>query len=397
MNYLSNFFSNPAAILFSKLNQSSTVKNELLSFNNSFFTTSLFFDLVKYVLIPFLIITIITMVLLLITNRYGFEKKLILKEELEVKTDDFLTEIIFSNYENKSIKKKIEAFKLEIPFAKKWCKGLILNKIITIKRNISGVNPHQMLLIYKYFGFDDYSHKLMKSKSWEKKLLGIYHYQILEYKIKTGYIRPNIYVKNKFLKSNALIAVISLSDQKFNFLSNYEKKISAADELKILDIIYQKKSALPEKINDWLYNKNSSIVILGIKLMIRYRATLDLSQISYLLSSPNYMIRKETFLVIGNLYIIEANDLLLNHYIKESEKQNKIAALKTMAVIGNDETKYFVLSLLFEEKDLDVKFEMVNCINKIDNTFFKSYKTDDPVENEIVDRILLHANNSYLN
>ena len=199
------------------------------------------------------------------------------------------------------------------------------------------------------------------------------------------------------MKSNALIAVISLSDQKFNFLSNYEKKISAADELKILDIIYQKKSALPEKINDWLYNKNSSIVILGIKLMIRYRATLDLSQISYLLSSPNYMIRKETFLVIGNLYIIEANDLLLNHYIKESEKQTKIAALKTMAVIGDDETKYFVLSLLFEEKDLDVKFEMVNCINKIDNAFFKSYKTDDPVENEIVNRILLHANNSYLN
>jgi hypothetical protein len=97
-----------------------------------------------------------------------------------------------------------------------------------------------MLLIYKYFGFHKYSDRLIRSSSWEKKLLGIYHYQILEYKIKTGHIRPNIYVKNKFLKSNALIAVISLSDEKFEFLNKYEKKISTADELKILDIIYQK-------------------------------------------------------------------------------------------------------------------------------------------------------------
>jgi hypothetical protein len=54
-----------------------------------------------------------------------------------------------------------------------------------------------MLLIYKYFGFHRYSNKLIKSSSWENKLLAIYH-QILEYKIKTGYIRPYVYVKNKF-------------------------------------------------------------------------------------------------------------------------------------------------------------------------------------------------------
>jgi hypothetical protein len=254
-----------------------------------------------------------------------------------------------------------------------------------------------MLLIYKYFGFHDYSKKLIRSRSWENKLLGIYHYQILEYKIKTGYIRPNIYVKNKFLKSNALIAVISLSDQKFDFLSNYEKQISHADELKILDIIHQKKSALPTKINEWLYNKNSSVVILAIKLMIRYRETLTIDQISHLLSNTNTKVRRETFLVIQNLYIIEANVLLINHYPKEIDTQNKISALKTMGAIGDNETKDFALSILTAETDLEIKFEIVNCINKIDATFFNTYKTADASENEIIKRIVLHVNNPYLN
>lgn len=402
-NYLYNLLkhiTNITTLLFKKLDAEisyKTIKNELLTFNYSLFKAEFSFDLFKYIIIPFLLIVIISFVILLIVNRYGFEKKIIIKNEVDIKINDFLTEIIFSNYDSKHIKEQIKLFKEEVPFKKKWCKGIILNKIITIKRNINGVNPHQMLLIYKYFGFHDYSKKLIRSRSWENKLLGIYHYQILEYKIKTGYIRPNIYVKNKFLKSNALIAVISLSDQKFDFLSNYEKQISYADELKILDIIHQKKSALPKKINEWLYNKNSSVVILAIKLMIRYRETLTIDQISHLLNNTNSKVRRETYLVIRNLYIIEANELLINHYPKETDKRNKISVLKTMGAIGDNDTKDFALSILLAEADLEIKFEIVNCINKIDATFFNTYKTEDASENEIIKRIVLHVNNPYLN
>ena len=373
------------------------IKNELFTFNYSFSEAEFPSDLLKYIAIPFLLIIIISLVILLILNRYGFEKKLIIKNEVDIKINDFLTEIIFSNYDSNYIKDQIKLFKQQVPFKKRWCKGIILNKIITIKRNINGVNPHQMLLIYKYFGFHDYSNKLIKSRSWENKLLGIYHYQILEYKIKTGHIRPNIYVKNKFLKSNALIAVISLSDQKFDFLSNYEKQISYADELKILDIIHQKKSTLPKKINEWLTNKNSSVVILAIKLMIRYRETLTIDQISHLLNNTNSKVRKETFLVIRNLYIIEANELLINSYPKETDKRNKISALKTMGVIGDNETKDFALSILLGESDLEIKFEIVKCIAKIDPTFFNTYTTEDAAEDEIIKRIILHVNTPQLN
>ena len=193
-----------------------------------------------------------------------------------------------------------------------------------------------------------------------------------------------------------MIALISLSDEKLDFLNNYQEKISKADELKILDIIYQRKSSLPKNINDWFNNKNSSIVILAIKLVIQYRETLSISQIKFLLSSRDSLVRRETLLAIRELVIIDSNDLLIHHYSRETDKRNKISALKTWSVIGDHTTKDFISTILSEEKDLEIKFEMINCINKLDDTFFKNYTTDNTLENEVINRILLHVNDPHL-
>ncbi|MET0760202.1 MAG: hypothetical protein ABWZ56_07265 [Flavobacterium sp.] len=350
----------------------------------------------KYFVIPFLLWIIFSLLILLIINRYYFEKSIIPKKEAEIKINNFLTEIIFSNHNLTHIKEKINLFKYEVPFKNKWCRDLILTKIITIKQNINGVNPTHILLIYKFFGFQDYSQKLIRNRRWHNKALGIYHYQMLDYKIKKGHIKTHINDKNKFLKSNALIALISLSDEKLDFLNNYQEKISKADELKILDIIYQRKSSLPKNINEWFNNKNSSIVILAIKLMIQYRETLNISQIKFLLSSNDPLVRKETLLAIRELVIIDSNALLIPHYSRETNKRNKISLLKTWSVIGNHKTKDFVSNILSEEKDLEIKFEMINCINKLDNTYFKNYTTDNTPENEVIHRILLHVNDPNL-
>ena len=262
---MNNIFTNAGSIYtlsFSKLNTSisfSNAEDELFLFHNSFFTSEFAFDIMQYILVPFLLLVIITMVILLIANRFYFENTIQQKKDISNKANNFLTNIVFSNYNSKSIQEKIKLFEKEVPFKKDWCKGLILNAILSFKRNITDANPHQMLKIYRYFGFQKYSSKLIKSSNWKNKLLAIYHYQILEYKIKTGDIRPYIYVKNKFLKSNALIAIISLSGQKLDFLSNYENIISNADQIKILDIVYQKKLVLPEKIIEWL--KSNDLLI----------------------------------------------------------------------------------------------------------------------------------------
>jgi hypothetical protein len=191
--------------------------------------------------------------------------------------------------------------------------------------------------------------------------------------------------------------MIILSDEKFSLIANYKRKISKVDELKILDIIYKKNTPVPQNINNWLYSENSSIVILAIKLMVRYRETLTVEQISFLLDHDSLEIRKETLLAISLLFIIEANDLLIDYYSTIENKKNKVFCLKTFAVIGDNSTRDFLCNFLQEESPLDVKFELVRTINKIDRLYFGSIKKDNNAEKNIIDRILLHVNNPYLN
>lgn len=253
------------------------------------------------------------------------------------------------------------------------------------------------MTIYRQFGLNKYSKKLIKRNQWYFKSIGFFHYQSLDYKIKKGVIKPYLNSKNKYLKSNALIALIALSDEKFEILNDYQEKISSADELKILDLIYQKKVAIPDTIDNWLLNKNSSVIILAIKLIIRYRENITLDRLNYLLSFPDKYVRKETIKAIRELVIFEANDILMNHYDKELDPRNKISILKTFEIIGNEKTKEFAMQLLPEEKNNEIKFHLISCINKIDKFFFENFKLNDSYEQKVIHQIIAHVNNPYLN
>lgn len=364
---------------------------------SDFFTAEFIFSLLKYLVIPLFTLFLLILIFSLIVNRFKVEQLGTKKKEIDTLLNDFLTKIIFSNHNGNELKKKIADFKNTIPYNEKWCRYLILNKLIHFKQNIHGFDHNQILLIYKYFGLQSYSQGLINDRRWYYKSLGIYHYQVLDYKIKKGQLKSFLHHKNKYLRSNALIATIALSDEKFGVLDNYSEKISRADEIKILDIIYQKKSKLPENIVKWIYHKNNSIVILALKLLIRYREKLTVPQITYLLLNTDILVRKETLLAIRELKIYEANEILINYYGKEYNKRNKISCLKTLGIIGNEKTLKFVSDILTLEKDLEIKFELVNCINKIDKTFFESYAVDDETENNIIKKIVLHVTNPYLN
>jgi hypothetical protein len=73
-------------------------------------------------------------------------KKIGDKKELDIKFDDFLTNLIFSVYQKKKSRDKLNKIKVNLFFKKKWQKGLILNKLISIKQNIHGIDPN---LFYK--------------------------------------------------------------------------------------------------------------------------------------------------------------------------------------------------------------------------------------------------------
>ena len=242
---------------------------------------------------------------------------------------------------------------------------------------------------------------IYSNRKWYSKSEALHHYQNIGYKIKTGHVKKLLNSKNTALRSNAIIALISLSDEKFDVLDNYKYNISKSDEVKILDIIYRKKSNIPKNINNWLNSKNDSIVIIAIKLIVRFRHKQDISleQISHLLKSENNLVRKEVILAIRELVMFEANEILMEHFKVETNLRNKISVIKTLNTIGTTENITFLSELLkkHENLELDLKLEIVNFINKTDTTFFNNFKFNNKEKHTELQKMIAHSNCPYLN
>lgn len=350
-----------------------------------------------YFFLPLIVLFVVLIISSLLYSRYLGDKNDEIKESIENEVNTFLTELIFSDFSAKEMKSKIKEFKSKHKLNRSLRK-FILNKIIHIKENLDETNEHRMLLIYKYFGFDEISNKLIRNRGWYSKSQALHHYQNIGYKIKKGHVKQFLDSKNTALRSNAIIALISLSDEKFDVLDNYKYTISKSDEVKILDIIYRKKANIPKNINKWLQNKNDSIVIIALKLIVRFRHDISLEQISFLLKSENNLVRKEVILAIRELVVFEANEIMMNHFKTESNIRNKISIIKTLNVIGSTENIGFLSGLLNEDEnlDLDLKLEIVNFINKMNATFFNNFKFTSQEKNTELQKMIAHSNCPYL-
>jgi hypothetical protein len=355
------------------------------------------FLFLKYFFIPVLLIFLVSIVMVILFRRYRLDRIDYKTVQMEDTVNNFLTELIFSDYSEAEIKVCIDTFKTTTLKRNKKKYEFVLNKLLHIKQNVQQMNQDKFILIYEHFGFNKYTEQLLADRSWERKSQGIMHYQILDHKAKKELITPFLQSNHKALRSNALIAMISLSDENFDVLDHYEATLTRAEEFKILDLIYQKEVSIPTNINSWLQSKNESIVIIAIKLGVRYKFKFNIDQLIFLLDSPNPLVRKEIIIAIRELKIEFANAILIKHYKKEKNLRNQISIVKTFQKIGNPLTLDYALQLLFNEKDLDLKFEIVNCIYQIDNNFFSNYTPKNHTEGELIYKMLLHHKSHYIN
>lgn len=354
--------------------------------------------LITKIFIPLLLLIIITLIIMMITDRYLFDNLNKKKLEVSKKIDDFLSVLIMNPDTNHlHLKQDIENFKIKVPFEKKWCKELIIQKLIDLKANIYEEKSNTILLTYKYLKLNKYSQSLLKNSSYNKKLAGLYHFEKMGLKIKKGQVKKYLYNHNKYLSSGSLIALIHLSDERFNTLLDYNNKISKADEIKILDVMYQKSNLEPKQIYNWLINNNEAIVSLGIKLLIRYQIQLTQDQIERLLQHPSQAVRKDVIIAIRELRNNYAEDVLLVNLNTEKNTRIKISILKTLREIGTEKTVYFINKKLSSFIDPDIILESLNCLYHIAPNDFEAYAIKDSNENQqTIEKIKLHLKEKLL-
>lgn len=350
-----------------------------------------FIDIVIHILVPIMVLTFLTFVVILIVNRLSYEIFKFRIKLAKAKIDIFLTSLIFSPLDEIDFAIAINNFKQRVPFDKNWCKEIILNEIINLNQNLKGDVKKSIHFIYEQFNLFDYSLQFLKRKEWYIKSLGIYHFQALGYTKGESYVRPYLTSKNKILSSNAYIALIALTSDKLDFLCDYPNPISLTSEIKIMDILHSRKPTAPTNLKDWINSKNPSIAKLGIKFMVYYNNTSYTKEIIKLLRSEHKSIRKEVIIAARDLFIEDAEQILINQFQQE-DKKNKIEILNTLAAIGTEISEKYIGSILVGIADTDIKLTAVYSLNAIRNNYFDTSFKD----NQEIIKMVKHVKSPYI-
>lgn len=338
------------------------------------------------IILPILILGCALLISILIINRYRYDLFRPKFEAAKNEIENFLTNIIFSPFDNDSHQAEIEQLKKVIPFEKNWCKKLLLNEIIFLKLNLKGEVTNKFHYIYEQFDLFNYTQKLLKSSFFYLKCLGLYQLESLDYKKGKGYITPLLNHKNRDIKSRAFLALISLRPNKLESLIDFSHEITIAEEINIMDILHQKKTKMPANLKDWIVSENASIVKLGIKLMMFYNYTNENENIVKLLSHEDKSVRHEVIMAINFLFIIEAEDELIAHFDQENT-QNKLEIFNTLSEIGTAASERFISQLLENKTDENIKLDAVYCLYKINKEYFSTHFVD----NHDVQKMVKHV------
>ncbi|WP_348823085.1 HEAT repeat domain-containing protein [Flavobacterium aestuarii] len=327
------------------------------------------------IILPILIIGCALLIAVLIINRYRYDLFRPKFEAAKNEIENFLTNIVFSPFDDAIHKSEIEQLKKVIPFEKSWCKKLLLNEIIFLKLNLKGEVTNKFHYIYEQFDLFNYTQKLLKSSLFYLKCLGLFQLESLDYKKGKDYITSLLNHKNRDIKSRAFLALISLKPNKLESLIDFSHEITIAEEINIMDILHQKKTKMPENLKDWIVSDNASIIKLGIKLMMFYNYTNENKNIVKLLSHKDKSVRHEVIMAINFLFIFEAESELIAHFSQE-DTQNKLEIFNTLSEIGSIESEKFIAQLLENKTDENIKLDAVYCLYKINPHYFSNHFLD---------------------
>ena len=187
---------------------------------------------------PILIIGCILLIVFLIFNRYRYDLFSPKFDAVKTEIDIFFTNLIFSPLDKTLHHSEIEQFKKTIPFEKNWCKKLLLNEIIFLKLNLKGDITNKFHFIYEQFDLFRYTQRLLKSRRFYLKCLGLFQLESLDYKKGKHYITPLLNHKNRNIKSRAFLALISLRPNKLESLIDFSHQITIAEEINIMAVSY---------------------------------------------------------------------------------------------------------------------------------------------------------------
>jgi len=312
---------------------------------------------------------------------------------VQEKINLFFSEVFFSETQTeKYYDFKIESFRNSIPLHTNWCKDLLIQNILDLVRNFKGGNNEKFLSVFFKLGLQDYTKNLIKSPFWFVKTKAIFFWREIRYVKGKKTILKFTDHKNPNLRSAALIAYISLQEKEpLKLLESYSYNISHVEGLNIMDIIQRRKINKPENLSSWLYFKEDSKIIFALKLVAYYNDLGSGDIVIELLNSDNYKVRNEAIKTVRELLLFSAEPDLIKAFPHEIV-ENQIEIIKTLSLIGSEESKMYLHYILALKNPSEIQLEAMYTLKKLDLKF----PLNDFDNNEVLLRVKKHVETPYL-
>lgn len=293
------------------------------------------------------------------------------KKIVQFKTYGFLSEIVFSDDKSDAIiDPKIHEFKSKVPIDRNWCKDLLIQNIIDLDKNFKGQSSDFLLSLYFKLELHEYTDKLVNSNIWYLKAKGIYYLRELKYTQAAPKIYTFLNHSHPELRSAALLAFISLSedDNPLGVVKEYMDTISYVEMLNLMHIIQRRKFQKPENLTSWLSLKDDSHVVFALKLIVYFNDLESGKQVTELLNSKNSKVRLEAIKSIGKLFFVEAEQDLIVGFMKENE-ENQIETILTLKEIGGQDSIQFLHHLLGLNRSSEINLTAMYALQALDKSF----------------------------
>ena len=247
---------------------------------------------------------------------------------------------------------------------RKLLRQLMIDEMLTMKKNLSGVGVDDLYKLYEKFGLYEDSYKKLTSKKYQLIVMGIR--ELSEMNCKTYY--RSIYKwtnhPQEDVRIEAQVAIVRLFGVKgLRFLSRVTYTISEWQQMTLLHLLNNMKNEKPQGIAKWLDSKNDSVIIFSLRLANKYNCFELLEKIQHFLHHSNDSVKIQSVYCLRNIYN-ESTELQLMAYYQIGSKSVKMEILDVLQSLSTDLSIPLLYNHLFDN-DLEIRFSVLRVLHKL--------------------------------
>lgn len=271
--------------------------------------------------------------------------------------------------ENGEKKEKINYIDLKIQI-RELLKNQFEREVLTavlmdLRKDVTGKTQEDIFHMYQDLDLHKDAYKSLNSWRWERVSKGIFELTQMEVKDAYSLITRFINDKRATIRKQAEIATVSLKDEGINyFLDHTRYKISEWQQLKLLDVVRNKKDYVPPPFRLWLTSKNNHVVLFVLRLIKYYNQNDASASLIQLLRHKNNQIKKEAIFCIRDFHVTEAVPEL-KHIFWKCTTDIKMDILEALSHLGTDEDIGFIENIVEKEMAFTVKGKAITALNTI--------------------------------